>query len=198
MIKPSWKRCSVPHTHRERERENQRVTGNGITVCLRTAFLNSMANFTAILVSQQVLSNHNEHLNVCTWSREHPFVVLSFGHLILLIIYKLNCTQELRARTSPWRRPAACVFVEYCHLNTVSTGIRFLTWFLFHSKVGGVQEKWTQRWQCAVRTSGSESIFWAAGHYGTTLFTFVWQVMVGLFLGNSVSDGINKSFKVNG
>lgn len=39
---------------------------------LGTAFLNSMANFTAILVSQQVVSNHNEHLNVFTWSRA-PF-----------------------------------------------------------------------------------------------------------------------------
>lgn len=47
-----------------------------------------MANFTAISVSQQVVSN-NEHLNVVTRSREQPIVVLSFGHLILLIIYEL-------------------------------------------------------------------------------------------------------------
>lgn len=26
------------------------------------------------------------------------------------------------------------MFVEYCHLNTVSTGIRFLTWFLFFAQ----------------------------------------------------------------
>lgn len=63
-----------------------RLTGNAITVCLGTAFLKSMANFTAILESQQVISNHNDTLMFID-AAQHPFVVLSFGHLILLIIY---------------------------------------------------------------------------------------------------------------
>lgn len=87
-----YSRCSVTHAlirkEREGERRSQGLTGNAITVCLGIAFLNSMVNFTAILLSQQVISNHNEHLNVFTRSRA-PFVVLSPGHLILLIIYKL-------------------------------------------------------------------------------------------------------------
>lgn len=47
------------HTHTYKEREGKRekriqgLTGNAITVCLGTAFLNSMVNFTAFFVSQQ-------------------------------------------------------------------------------------------------------------------------------------------------
>lgn len=67
------------------QKQQVKVTGNAITVCLGTAFLMSMGNFTAILQSQQVISNHNDTL-MFTRGAEQPVVVLSFGHLILLII----------------------------------------------------------------------------------------------------------------
>lgn len=71
--------------HSLTQKQQVKATGNAITVCLRTAFLVSMGNFTAILQSQQVISNHNDTL-MFTCGAERPVVVLSFGHLILLII----------------------------------------------------------------------------------------------------------------
>lgn len=62
------------YSHRERERRvraTQGLIGNAITVCLGAAFLNSLANFTAILESQQVISNHNDAL-MFSHGAEHP------------------------------------------------------------------------------------------------------------------------------
>lgn len=67
------------------QKQQVKATGNAITVCLGAAFLMSMSNFTAILQSQQVISNQNDTL-MFTRGAEQPIVVLSFGHLILLII----------------------------------------------------------------------------------------------------------------
>lgn len=71
---------------------------------------------------------------------ERPSVVLSFGHLILLIIYELFKPYTGAAGSYKCREEAhRPVFVEYCHLKIVSTGIRFLKWFLFFSEAGGLQ-----------------------------------------------------------
>lgn len=78
-----------------------------------------MGNFTAISVSQQVISDHNDTL-MFSYGAEHPFVVLSSGHLILLIIYKLF---KLYTGAAAWykvpRGGLYCLHVcgLYCHLK---------------------------------------------------------------------------------
>lgn len=118
------------------ETATSRLTGNAITVCLGTAFLKSMANFTAILESQQVISNHNDTL-MFIHGAQHPFVVLSFGHLILLIIYNRFKLYTGAAASYKFPKEARCLRVcGILSFNfTVSTGIRFLTWFLFCSDI---------------------------------------------------------------
>ena len=73
ILRSSLNMYSVPHRHTQvetdEESRSQGLTGIAITVCLGTAFLNCMANFTVISVSQQVVSNHNVHPNVFTQSR---------------------------------------------------------------------------------------------------------------------------------
>lgn len=70
-----------------------------------------MGNFTAISVSQQVISDHNDTL-MFSYGAEHPFVVLSSGHLILLIIYKLF---KLYTGPAAWYLEHVCGL--YCHLK---------------------------------------------------------------------------------
>lgn len=118
------------------ETATSRLTGNAITVCLGTAFLKSMANFTAILESQQVISNHNDTL-MFIHGAQHPFVVLSFGHLILLMIY--NWFKLYTGAVASYKFPKEARCLRVCGILsfnfTVSTGIRFLTRFLFCSSV---------------------------------------------------------------
>lgn len=67
----------------------------------------SMGNFTAILQSQQVISNHNDTLTFTFGEQSTPVVVLSPGHLIPLIT-----SDRFKGYTGA---AATSVFVEYCH-----------------------------------------------------------------------------------